>query len=209
MRLEEILKAEITKQSITRCDSYAAPADFCGVFTKQTDRLYMLAFLLTADHAQAERCILVALEDCLVGPPVFKDWAVSYSVRKVVKSAIQIASSLKPENLSKNRRTLLKSEVHTVGHSLVAAIILLPSFERLVYVLSVLERYSDRECSILLDAGIAKIIAARTQALQHVATALTSVDSLQPKRRNCEQLKHSRVNNAMFDDWALSTQKDD
>jgi len=36
---------------------YANRADFCEVFEKEMKPLYLLAFLLTADHKQAELCL--------------------------------------------------------------------------------------------------------------------------------------------------------
>ena len=51
----------------------------------------------------------------------------------------------------------------------VAAITALPAFERFVFVLSVLERYSDQDCSLLLGSTRAQVIAARSRALQHIA----------------------------------------
>ena len=49
--------------------------------------------------------------------------------------------------------------------AVVAAITSLPPFERFVYVVSVLEKYPDRECATLLDCTPGQVIEARTQAL--------------------------------------------
>jgi hypothetical protein len=51
-----------------------------------------------------------------------------------------------------------------------AAVIELPAFERFAFVMSVLEGYSDRECSLLLDCSAADLIAARTRALQQIGS---------------------------------------
>jgi DNA-directed RNA polymerase specialized sigma24 family protein len=48
-----------------------------------------------------------------------------------------------------------------------AAIIGLPDFERFVYVLTVLEGCTDRECAALLRASLTQIEEARLRALQH------------------------------------------
>ena len=50
----------------------------------------------------------------------------------------------------------------------VSAILELPLFERFVFVMSALERYSDRECSILLGCAPREVTAARTRALRQV-----------------------------------------
>ena len=41
-------------------------------------------------------------------------------------------------------------------------------FERFVYVMSVLERYYDHDCSVLLGCARQNVIAARTRAFQQI-----------------------------------------
>jgi hypothetical protein len=50
----------------------------------------------------------------------------------------------------------------------VCAILELPPLERFVFVMTVLERYSDHECSIFLGYVQRDITAARARALQHL-----------------------------------------
>ena len=38
--------------------SYATRGDFCRIFAKDMNRLYLLSFLLTADEAVAEQCFV-------------------------------------------------------------------------------------------------------------------------------------------------------
>jgi hypothetical protein len=45
----------------------------------------------------------------------------------------------------------------------------LQPFERFVLVMSVFERYSDRECTLLLGCTRASLISARNRALQQIA----------------------------------------
>jgi DNA-directed RNA polymerase specialized sigma24 family protein len=47
------------------------------------------------------------------------------------------------------------------------AILELPDFERFVYVLTVLEGFTDRQCGMLLNVSPKQIEEARLQALQH------------------------------------------
>jgi hypothetical protein len=49
---------------------------------------------------------------------------------------------------------------------MISAVLALPVFDRFVCVMSVLERYSDQECSLLLDCSRGSVAAARTRALQ-------------------------------------------
>jgi DNA-directed RNA polymerase specialized sigma24 family protein len=48
-----------------------------------------------------------------------------------------------------------------------SAILALPDFERFVYVLSVLEGWSDQECATLLEVSPQQIEDARLHALRH------------------------------------------
>jgi hypothetical protein len=50
------------------------------------------------------------------------------------------------------------------------AIMNLPPFSRFAYVLSVLEKYSDRECAVLLDCTVGQVVHARTEALQRLVS---------------------------------------
>jgi hypothetical protein len=56
----------------------------------------------------------------------------------------------------------------------IAAILELRPFERFVYVMSVLERYSDQDCSVLLGCARRDVVAARSRALQQVGGAVES-----------------------------------
>ena len=48
------------------------------------NRLYLLAFLLTADHTTAEKCFVWGLEDSKKGNLVFKEWAQSWARRTII-----------------------------------------------------------------------------------------------------------------------------
>src|SRR5881394_968753 len=73
-----------------RATEYATGDDFCRVFAEDMDRLYSLALLLSADEEKAEQCFVAALDDCLKGNAVFKDWTHSWSKRAVIKQAIGV-----------------------------------------------------------------------------------------------------------------------
>ena len=49
-----------------------------------------------------------------------------------------------------------------------AAVLRLEPFERFVYVMSVLERYSDPDCSVILGCARRDVIAARIRALEQI-----------------------------------------
>jgi DNA-directed RNA polymerase specialized sigma24 family protein len=54
----------------------------------------------------------------------------------------------------------------------IAAVLDLAPFERFVFVISVLEHYSEHECSVLLGCSRRDVIAAQNRALQQIRGAM-------------------------------------
>ena len=148
-----------------RVRDYAMPTDFCKIFNDHLDHFYTLSLLLTADHHKAEQCLVWGLDDCMRGNPVFREWAHSWATRAVIKNAIRIISPARNETSTTAENDNL-TEPALEADTLAAAITKLQPFDRFVYVMSVLEKCSDRECSILLDCTVEEIVRARTQTLQ-------------------------------------------
>jgi DNA-directed RNA polymerase specialized sigma24 family protein len=156
-------------QASKRVRDYTMATDFCTVFNDDLDHLYTLSLLLTADHDKAEQCFVAGLEDCLQGNPVFREWAQSWATRTVIKNAIRIISPSRNQT-KRTAENYDLSEPAWEGDNPAAGITRLQPFDRFVYVMSVLEKYSDRECSILLDCTVEEIVRARTQALQRIVS---------------------------------------
>ncbi len=154
-----------------RVTDYAIPSHFCQIFNDHLDYLYTLSFLLTADPHKAEQCFVTGLENCLEGSPVFRRWGQSWAKRMVIKNAIRMISPSRIESNSPGSTCGL-AEAPSSADNPAAAITKLQTFDRFVYVLSVLEKYSDRECSILLDCALEEIVRARTRALQQLSAVL-------------------------------------
>ena len=72
---------------------YATPADYCRIFQEEMHPLYLLSFLLTANHARAEQCYVEGIENAAKGSQVFKEWARSWSKRTVIQTAIRLVFS--------------------------------------------------------------------------------------------------------------------
>ncbi len=154
-----------SEQDRTKRTDYAMPADFCQMFADDVDHLYTLSLLLTADRHKAEQCLVAGLEDCLQGNAVFREWAHSWATRMVVKNAIRITFPSPLQHETKTAAGIPEPDTQA------DAITSLKPFDRFVYVLSVLEKYSDRECSMLLECAVEKVVHARTRALQVLAGA--------------------------------------
>ncbi len=81
---------QLTQLADERATPYATVTDFVNTFNEEMHSLYLLAFLLTADHDKAEQCLVSAMGECAEGIGVFTEWARSWSRRAVLKSAMQI-----------------------------------------------------------------------------------------------------------------------
>ena len=155
----------------------AAPPDPCAIFNDQIDHLYTLALLLTGDHQQAERCCVAGLEDCLEGRPLAQEWAESWARRMIVNNAIKMVSPRPDgarfaENAQPAGKTRQPFEAPPDSDGLVTVITGLRSFERFVYVMSVLEGYSSGTCAMLLHCKVTDVANARIRALQQLARGL-------------------------------------
>lgn len=141
--------------------------------TGSMSSLYLLSFLLTGNRKDARRCFVAGVAGCVDENRVFKKWATSWARSIIVHNAIQIQSphagpprpggsvlrSATDHNLSNN----------ALQYGPFANVLALGDFERFVYVLSVLEGYIDRECSVLLNSSLQEIEQTRSRALQHMA----------------------------------------
>src|SRR4051794_33674539 len=75
---------------IDKKTEYATAQDFCRAFHTGMSSLYQLAFLLAADHEEAERIFVAGFEECLNGNPVFKERVGWWSKRVIVTNAIRV-----------------------------------------------------------------------------------------------------------------------
>jgi hypothetical protein len=133
--------------------------------------LYLLGFLLTADREKAEHCFVSGLEDAVEGNPVFKAWARSWARRTIIQNAVRIVKPWPVEGSSlaagNSHHTTLGEEPHVA----MAAVLGLEPFERFAYVMTVLERYSDQDCSLLLSCTRRDVREARTRAFEQIGGA--------------------------------------
>jgi len=131
--------------------------------------LYLLSLLLTAGRHSAEECFVSSLGDCLDMRPVFKEWTDSWTRRIVLQNAIRISSPA-VNNADAGPQSRLSPPDSDLNPAL-RAVLRLNTFERFVFVISVLEGYSDHECSLLLRSSKHDVVAAKAKALEHLGTA--------------------------------------
>ena len=155
---------------------YTTASDFCQLFKEGMRGLYALSLFLTADSEQAERSFVAGLDDCINGNPVFRNWAYAWSRRSIIMNAIRAVFSPGGANLPAST-AFAPSDWNLVADGPLAAVIQLQPLERFVFVMSLLEGYSDHECSVLLNRSRREIVAARTLALEHLAELGFSVET--------------------------------
>jgi DNA-directed RNA polymerase specialized sigma24 family protein len=144
---------------------YAKRADFCALFEREMKPLYLLAFLLTANHQDAEKCFAAAVVEALEEQSVFKEWAESWVKRSLVRNAISIVSPALTRS-GGNRDLWNRGQEEAPEDNEIDATTQLAPLERFVFVMSILERYSIWDCSLLLGCSMTKVMQARMRALR-------------------------------------------
>jgi DNA-directed RNA polymerase specialized sigma24 family protein len=150
------------KETCSARAEFATPDDFCSLFLREMKPLYRLAFLLTASHQVAEQCFVATIQEGSEQDGVFKDWIETWMKHSIIKKAIQ---SIRPESARGNEGQECwyggQGELET---NMIEGITRLPALERFAFVLSMLEGYSIRKCSTLLNCSTERVIHARTAA---------------------------------------------
>ena len=200
-------------KQITRPKPYASSDDFRRVFDEDMNSLYLLSFLLTADREKAEQCFVSGLEDAVEGNPVFKEWARSWARRVIIVNAVR---AINPRPTDENGRSNSasvsgNSKTPAVEQVEIAAVLALEPFERFVYVMTVLERYSDQDCSLLLGCARRDVVAARTRAFQQIGSAMASHSKQLPPASSEKPASDERLSSrlellvgSMFSDFGVN-----
>src|ERR1700677_3835529 len=112
--------------------TYPTVTDFFKTFNEEMHSLYLLSFLLTADHDKAEECLVSAMGECVEGIGHFMDWARSWTRAAVLKHAIQMIKPA-PEHTDHVSFVSLKRSATQAESNPFAAILLLDPFERFIF----------------------------------------------------------------------------
>jgi hypothetical protein len=142
---------------------YATRADFCQAFVDDANRLFLLAFLLTTNHVDAERCFVLTVYHTFNPNSVFKGWVTSWIRRTLITCAIAIVfGAFERDKRKPDRWCVGQNEIS----SAMDAITRLADLDRFVFVMSILEHYSVHECSLLLSCAAGTVVESRKRALQ-------------------------------------------
>lgn len=166
----------------TLADRYARCEDFRRVFLENMDSIYQLCFLLTSDPDRAEQCFITSFDDCIRSHQVFREWAHPRAKRMLVQNATRAVQS-RPTRAESSSPTngFPHESLRTAKDACVnfVRVLSLQDFERFIFVLSVLEQYSDPDCAFLLGCFVEDIRNARMRAVEQLA-ACGYTDRLNP-----------------------------
>jgi hypothetical protein len=180
---------------------YASRDDFRRIFEEDMNGLYLLSLLLTADRRKAEQCFISGLDGAIAGNSVFKEWAHSWARRAIILSAVR---AIKPMSSKGNGRSPVASVNNNGDKTLraeqpaeIAAVLGLAPFERFVYVITVLDRYSDQDCSVLVGCTRRDVLAARIRAFAQLGNVMEAHHKPVPDAASEDSASHECRNSLL------------
>ena len=151
---------------------YATSEDFRRIFTEYKDDLRKFSFLLTGDLERAEQCFVAGLEESVRETGVFREWARSWAKRTIIQNAIRALRPRLPDDATSLPAYVFQDDGELPEtpneRTDIGSVIALEDFERIVFVTSVLEGYSDRRCALLLGCADQEVRRARAQAIVRI-----------------------------------------
>ena len=146
----------------------SAQNDICQTFKQDMKVLYLLCLLLTGSEHCAEQCFVSSLSDSMNLRATFADWNISWIRHVVVRNAIRMMPLVMNNNKDE---TLPSGQSGVISNTSPAlhGVLRLETFERFVFVMSMLEGYSDHECAQLLHASAREVSIAKEMAFRHLA----------------------------------------
>jgi len=173
------MNTPLEMQSVTdRVPHCMTAKDICEVFTSEMHSLYLLSYLLTADEARAERCLIAVLGKGVEEVGNFLEWARIPARMAILRNAIRMMRPT-PFGMAHQSTANLNQPVRAARNRPFAAIASLGSFERCVFVISVLEGRSDEECAALLGCTRMDVVIGRELAQRVLAAAEVEFDQSQ------------------------------
>ena len=151
--------------------NYTTAEEFESLFESKRASLLRLAFLLTASSEKAEQNLSLALKECRLNASVAIDWILPWARRAIVRHAIQLvlppvsalaARTLNGDPHDGNSQATTELTLRRVD---VQSILKLPEFERLVFVITVLEGSSILDCALLLARSPKEVRDAQKRAI--------------------------------------------
>lgn len=165
---------------------YSLQNNVCQTFRQDMKGLYLLCLLLTGSEHCAEQCFVSSLGDCMNLRAAFADWNISRIRHVVIQNAIRMMSLVMKNNKDATSPSGQSSVISSTNPAL-HGVLRLETFERFVFVMSMLEGYSDHECAQLLRASAREVAVAKEMAFRHLAAPSKSQESLRSYSRAEQQ----------------------
>jgi hypothetical protein len=161
-------------------DGYASKEEFTSVFESEQAGLQRLALLLTADSEAAKLCLIRAFRECIASSSVSKEWVLSWARRMLIRNAISLVMGPGGQSVVNTNDDTDDGLIGSFPDDWLSAIATsesilgLADFERFVFVICVLERYSIHDCALLLGRSPRDI----NEARQRVGSQVGRIDEL-------------------------------
>ena len=161
----------LTKQAKV---DYATADDVQKLFVAAMNDLFCLAFLLTAHAERAEDCLVRSIRECMRSTRILRENLLIWARNSVIRHGIAIATELEGDpsrdtGTDSFPLTPESSQVSAGTTDCSAGIFGLSGFDRLVYVLCVVEHHTSRHCALLLRRSCEEVREARTRGLAYIA----------------------------------------
>lgn len=175
--MKSALQFDNNQRKLSEEDTFATAHDFQRLFAREMTDLFSLSLQLTADAGKAESCLILAMRECIANSSVSRRWALIWARRTVIRNAIRLVLGMEnaiPNDVYSGAELgfHLQPSKYGIGalrHSL--ATLALPDFDRLVFVICVLERYSILDCGLLLTRSPKDVNEARLRAINQVVSS--------------------------------------
>jgi DNA-directed RNA polymerase specialized sigma24 family protein len=162
------------RQGDTLRAQYAQPFDFCQAFDKDMKSLFLLAFLLTGNRDVALQCFAETVEAATKSGSVFRASIGRWIKRCMIKTAIRtVFAGSNSANESRKQSTGMRGDPEL--QDVIATVTSFERSERFVFVMAILEGYSDRDCSLLLNCSTEQVIQLKNRALHRLPTYLPNL----------------------------------
>ena len=148
--------------------SYATVTDFIKIFIDEMPSLYLLSLLLTGDHVKAELCFICALEECVAEIGILRACMSSWARQAIIRHAIQLIMPV-PWQVNGFSFIGLEAIEKLRENNYFGAIRALGAFERFVYIMTILEGWSEQKSALRLRCARRDVMMARVLALNWVA----------------------------------------
>jgi DNA-directed RNA polymerase specialized sigma24 family protein len=173
--MKRVLQFHSDQHRLNEDDPYTTMDDFQRLFATEMSDLFRLSLSLTADAEKAESCLIFAMRECFGSANgISKRWARNWARRVVIRNAIRLVlgeQSAIPDEVPNETGSdihLQPNEYRIAALRESPAILDMPDFDRLVFVICVLERYSILDCALLLKRSPKDVVEARRRAIDQV-----------------------------------------